>query len=57
MDKRSHQMPSMEEPDFDGFEQIGASFEVPAADEFVCTDDEVREACSELEGIRDSLMD
>jgi hypothetical protein len=57
MHKRTHQMSIIDQPDFDGFDRISATFELPAADEFACTDDEVREACAVLEGIQGSLMD
>jgi hypothetical protein len=57
MEKRSRQVWVQEESDFEVVGKIHASFELPAADEFVCTEDEVREACAVLEGAHESFLD
>jgi hypothetical protein len=57
MEKRFRQMSVREESDFEAVGKIHASFELPVADEFVCTDDEVREACAVLEGAHESFLD
>ena len=46
-----------DEPDFPEVEQIGYSLELPTADEFVCSGDEVREEFAMLGGACESGMD
>ncbi len=63
MKKRSRRIPVLEESDFDAFQHSGPAFELPAADEFVCTNEEVREACAllcsseNLEGLLPTLRE
>ncbi|MDB5812361.1 MAG: hypothetical protein JWN94_4483 [Betaproteobacteria bacterium] len=57
MGKRSIQPVMVEEPDFPEIASIGSSFELPTADEFVCSGDEVREECQMLEGAHESYSD
>jgi hypothetical protein len=46
-----------DEPDFPEVGQFGYSLELPTADEFVCSGDEVREECAMLGGAYESSMD
>ena len=62
MKKRSRQISVLEESDFDALHS-GPDFELPTADEFVCTNEEVREACAllrnreNLEGLLPTLRE
>ncbi len=57
MGKRTAVVAVVEEADFPEVANIGFSFELPTADEFVCTGDEVREECKMLGGAHDGLFD
>ena len=46
-----------DEPDFPEVRQFRYSLELPTADEFVCSGDEVREECAMLGGACESSMD
>ncbi len=48
MKRRSRRISVLEESDFDAFQRTGPAFELPPADDFVCTNEEVREACALL---------
>lgn len=58
MGKRSsHAVTVVEEQDFPEVANIGVSFELPTAEEFICTGEEVREECAMLGGDHDSLFE
>ncbi|MEO7727154.1 MAG: hypothetical protein ABIS45_07865 [Burkholderiales bacterium] len=58
MQIRSHEMNSRKKP-FHAFEieKLSRSFELPDVEEFVCDDEEVREACSGLEAGHEGFAD
>ena len=58
MQIRSHQMTTRKKP-FHAFEieKLTSSFELPDVEEFVCDDEEVREAFSGLEAGREGFAD
>jgi hypothetical protein len=51
MGRHAHRMSPMEYADLARFDRIDTSFELPADEEFVCTNEEVRAACAVLRGI------
>lgn len=56
MGKRAIAITIIDEPDFPEVGSIG-SLELPTADEFVCSGDEVREECAMLSGAYESRLD
>ena len=48
MKKHARRTPLWEEPGRDGLRNAEPSFDLPGADEFVYTDEEVREVCAEF---------
>jgi len=46
MIRSSHQTPILHELDYNGFGDINSSIELPAAEEFAWTNEEVREVCA-----------
>ena len=48
MKRNRHQMSLPYGLNLDGFQSVDPSIELPSAEEFVCSDEEVREACESL---------
>jgi len=54
METHIHRMSILEQSDFEGLAKIRSSLELPAADEFVCSNEEVQEVCAAFIDIQET---